>query len=66
MAAAALAVFASENEGFAIGALADGGILLVSADSDLFESTVALAGIVRTLHNGAGNAKIILLFHGKT
>jgi len=53
VAAAALAACASENEGFAIGALTDSGILFVSAYSDLFESTVTLAGIVCALHNGA-------------
>jgi len=66
VAGAVLAVLhGAENEGFAIGALADGGVLLVSADADLVKSTVALTGVVCTLSDSACDTMIVFLFHCK-
>ena len=66
MAGAVLAILnAAENEGFAVGALAHCGVLLVSTHADLVESAVALAGVVSALSNGACNAVVVLLVHSK-
>ena len=55
---AALAAVVAENEGLTVGALNNSGVLLVSSYLDLFESAVALAGVVSALLNGARDTMI--------
>ena len=55
----------AENEGFAVSALADCGVLFVSTYTDLFKSAKALTGVVSALSNSAGDAMIGFLFHSK-
>ena len=55
---AVLAAVVAENEGLTVGALNNSGVLLVSSYLDLFESAVALAGVVSALLNGARDTMI--------
>ena len=65
IAAVGRAALASQNEGFAVGALTDGGVLLVSTHADLFQGAIALTGVICTLCNAASDTKIGFLFHFK-
>ena len=54
-----------EDEGFAVNALCDGGVLFVSTDQNAVkDAEIAAAGMICALGNGAGDRMIgLLLFH---